>query len=384
MAFREFDESDPDHALTEALQIIRELADNEPSAIGGYSVQLRIYLPLGLTSRFHHDLAVEAVFSLLAVAMNDREAHPWFEPVIDLVEAFPPSEGTLFDVGLREVLQAFRPYIGVYAAIGSERATVVDDLLQTYIKLIKLLVFRPGLNVAPSLFDQALAVAKRLDDHIERDKLYQAFALYAAHNGEFEVAERYALLAYNDAEFIEDAERIVDAACTLAIVYRFDLRFEKANYYIKRAMLKEASQTPNIRFATLFYENGAFCYRRDRFEQSLSYYAQALAIFKNHEADYHIAMTQQAMAQPHIYLKNFAEAERLIYLARSAWERLGNQYDWVNGFFIEGDLELKRGNRLNGIRLLRGAIDKAYSVLAPTPVRDLLIEQIKEHIANHS
>ena len=240
------------------------------------------------------------------------------------------------------------------------------------------------MDVAHRLFDQALDLANRLHDHVEKDKLYQAIALHAARNGEFDIAERYALLAYNDAEFIEDAERIVDAACTLAIVYRFDMRFEKANYYIRRAMLKGAAQTPNIRFATLYYENGTICYRHDRFEQSLSYYAQALAIFEEQQAVYQIAMTQQAMAQPYIYLKNFAEAERLIYQARSAWEKLGNQYDWVSSFFIEADLELKRGNRLAGIRLMRSAIDKAYSVLAPTPVRELLIQQIKEHIEKHS
>ena len=384
MSFREYDESDPDHALTEALETIRALAKREPPEIADYSDHLKTYLPRGLLSRFHHDLAVEAIFNLLAVAMNDREARAWFEPVIDLVAAYPPSQGTMFDVGLGEVMEDFREFVGVYATIGSERSTVVDDLLQIYIKLIKLLAFKPGLDVSHRLFDQALEIAERLHDHIERDKLYQAIALYASHNGEFEFAERYALLAYNDAEFIEDAERIVDAACTLAIVYRFDLRFEKADYYIRRAMLKEASQVPNIRFATLFYENGTFCYRHDRFEQALSYYAQALAIFEEHEADYQIAMTQQAMAQPHMYLKNFAQAEKLTYQARSAWEKLGNQYDWVNSFFIEADLELKRGNRLAGIRMMRGAIDKAYSVLAPTPVRDLLIEQIKEHIEKHA
>ena len=92
MPFREFDESDPDHPLTEALQAIRDLAENNPSEIAPYSDQLKTYLPLGLVSSFHRDLAVEAIFSLLAVAVNDPEARPWFEPVIDLVEAYPPAK----------------------------------------------------------------------------------------------------------------------------------------------------------------------------------------------------------------------------------------------------------------------------------------------------
>jgi tetratricopeptide (TPR) repeat protein len=233
------------------------------------------------------------------------------------------------------------------------------------------------------LLDQALDVGKRLGDHVEQDKLFQAIAIYASHSGDFKTAEHYAKLAYIDAERIEDPERIVDAACTLAIVYRFDLRFSNADYYIRRAISKETSKIPNIRFATLFYENGTYYYRRDKFEQSLREYQHALDIFEEHGVVYQIAMTQQAMAQSHIFLKNFAKAESLLQAARSTWETLDNRYEWVNSTFVEGDLELQRGNHAEGIKLLRRAIDQANSVLPDTPARDLLIDQIKEHIENN-
>jgi hypothetical protein len=51
---------------------------------------------------------------------------------------------------------------------------------------------------------------------------------------------------------------------------------------------------------------------------------------------------------------------------------------------VEADLELKRGNRLLGIQIMRGAIDKAYTLLKDTYVRDLLIEDIQEHIRNNT
>jgi tetratricopeptide (TPR) repeat protein len=377
-------ESDPDENLSRDLLTIRETAEEDPHALRNESAWMSEVIRRGLSSEYHYYAVVETVFYALTVAISDAEAKSWFEPIIDLVDQHSVAQGKLFEIGFREVILDFRHLIGVYGALESARPLIVDDLLQKYIKLIKLLVYKPGLRVPPALFDQALVVSRRLNDHIETDKLYQAIALYATHNGEFETAEDYALLAYNDAEFIEDAERIIDSACTLAVVYRFQQRFGQADFYILRAMSKVSLQEPDIRFATVFYENGAYCYRQDKFELSLSYYERALAIFEGHDAVYQIAMTKHALAQTHIYLKNFSKAEALIQAARSAWEQVGNDYDWINTFYVEADLELMRGNRLLGIQLMRGAIDKAYTLLKDTYVRDLLIEDIQEHIRNNT
>jgi tetratricopeptide (TPR) repeat protein len=377
-------ESDPDEYLSRDLLDIREMVEERPLALRSKGQQIEATLRRGLTSEYHYFSAVETVFYLLTIAIADPEAKPWFEPILDFIDQRPVADGRLFDIGFQQVMPGFRDLIGVYADPTRVRSIIVDDLLQAYIKLIRLLVYKPDLHVPPTLFDQALGLVKRLGDHVEKDRLYQAIALYSAHNGEFETAERYAVLAYNDAEFIDDPERIVDAACTLAIVYRVGERMTKADYYIHSAMRKEAAKVPNIRFATLFYENGTSCYRHDRFEQARSYYEQARVLFEANQATYQIAMTKHALSMTELHLRNFDEAEALLLAARSAWEQIGNDFEWVNSFFVEADLELKRGNRLLGIQIMRRTIDMAYSRLAETAARDFLIERIQEHIEKHS
>ncbi|MEO8393818.1 MAG: tetratricopeptide repeat protein [Chloroflexota bacterium] len=384
MAFFESNESDPDEYLSRDLIDIRETAEENPLSLRGESTRMTEVIRRGLLSNFHYYPTVEAIFYTLSVATTDTEAKDWFDPILDLVDQHPIAEGKGFESGFREVLLTFRDLVGVYGALDSARPRVVDALLQAYIRLVQLLVYKPSLRVPHALFEQALNVSKRLNDHIEKDKLYQAIALYSTHNSEFETAERYALLAYNDAEFIDDAERIVDAACTLAIVYRFQMRFQKADFYVLKAINRVQSQKPDVRFATVYYENGVYCYRHDKFELSRSYYERALAIFEEYEAVYQIAMTNHALAQNYIYLKDFAKAEALLQLARRSWQQLDNNYDWVNSIFVEGDLELKRGNRLLGIQIMRRAIDEAYSRLPDVYARDLLIEGIKTHIDENS
>ncbi len=384
MSFFESNESDPDEYLSRDLIDIRETAEENPLSLRSESAKVTEVIRRGLLSEYHYTRTVEAIFSALSVATTDAEAKDWFEPIVDLVEQHPIAEGKFFENGFRKVILAFRDLVGVCGALDSARPRVVDALLQAYIRLVQLQVYKPGLRFPPALIEQALDVSKRLGDHIEKDKLYQAIALYATHNSDFETAERYALLAFNDAEFIGDAEQMVDAACTLAIVYRFQMRFQKADFYVLKAINKVASQKPDVRFATIYYENGVYCYRHDKFELSRSYYERALAIFEDYAAVYQIAMTNHALAQTYIYLKDFAKAEALIMLARRSWQQLGNHYDWISSIFVEGDLELMRGNRLLGIQIMRRAIEEAHSRLPDAYVRDLLIERIKTHIEENS
>jgi tetratricopeptide (TPR) repeat protein len=384
MASFERYESDPDEYLTRDLLELRELVEDDPHLLRSEQQRIREIIQRGLSSDYHYFSAVGTIFYMLSPAIGDPESKPWFEPILDVIEQHPTAEGNLFEAGFQEMMHDFRALTGVCVDLSSTRPIIVDALLQVYIKLIRLLIFKPDLTVPPNLFDQVLAIAQRLGDHVEKDRLYQTLALYYSHNGEFEMAERYALMAYNDAEYIDDPERIVDAACTLAIVYRVGVRMSKGDFYIRRAMSKGVSSEATLRFGTLFYENGAACYRRDRFDQSRSYYLQALAIFEECGAAYQIAMTKQALAMTAIYQGNFSEAETLLQVARSAWEQLGTDYEWVNSFFVEGDLELKRGNRTLAIQTMRKAIDMAYSRLAETPMREFLIQRIREHIERNS
>ena len=377
-----FYESDPDEKLSRDLINIRELAEAHSPLLWSQSSQVQEAIERGLASDYHYDRAAEAIFSMIGFATSELTTQSWFEPIVDLVGQHPVSEGKVFEVGFSEVTHTFRDFVGVYAALNTVRITVVDDLLQAYIRLIKLLAYKPTLKVSDALFDQALSVGRRLDDHIESAKLQQTLALYYAHHNDFDAAESCALLAFTDSEYIDDPGGIADAACTLAIVYRSGHRFKRAEYYIKRAIDKVPSGKLDKRYATLFYEYAINWYRKDKFELALSYYRQALSIYEEYEAVYQIAMTKQAMAQSYLYLGEFGQAEDCLSFARSAWDKLGNRYEYVNTFFVEADLELKRGNRGLALRMLHQTIDKANE-LADPPARQGLIDLIQEHIEKY-
>ena len=257
----------------------------------------------------------------------------------------------------------------------------MDELLQAYIRLIRALSFNHDIHIQQDLVDQALIVSQRLDDHIENARLNQALAHYYMMYGDMLLAEQHGKIAFTDYEHVEDAGGIADAACTLAIIYRVALRLGKVDYYIERALKMIENKPLDKRFATL-YEKGALCYTQR--STGARYYRRALEIFEKFGAVHQIAMTQQAMAQVHIYLSHFDEAEPLLQAARRAWEKLHNPHDLVGNHFIAADLELERDNYVLGLQRLEETKTLAYALLEDTPARAQIIELIELRLEKYS
>jgi tetratricopeptide (TPR) repeat protein len=373
-------ESDPDKLLSQELAEIRQLAEDHSLRLWSESRYVQTVIQQGLARESHYDRAVEAIFAMIGFTTTEASTQIWFEPIVELVEQHASRTSKTFETGFCEVTRAFRKSAGTYVTLNALPITNVYDLFEAYIKLIKLLTYRQGIDVSPALFDQVHGVNKRLNDRIENARLQQTLALYYTHNSDFELAERYALLAYTESEFLDDAGGIADAACTLAIIYRSGPRFQRADFYIQRAIDRVPTDSLDKRYATLYYEHAANAYRQDKFELALSNYRRALRIYEAYEAAYQIAMTQQAMAQAHLHLGEFSQAETCLKFARNAWVNLGNWYEHVNSFFVEADLEFQRGNRKLALKLLHQTIDRAYTELGNTLARQRLIDLITEHI----
>lgn len=377
-------ESDPNESLTYDLIWLADTSTDDTDWLRRNSDKVYTYIRAGMSSEYHYTRSVEAVVSFIALIVTNESWNGWFDPIAEIIETITPGNESLFEAGLRAVLAEFRPLAGTYGKLDSARPALIDALLQAYINLFRVVIFRHGFKLHPTLIEQATAVANRLGDHMETAKLNQTLALYYAHYGDADTAEPYAKLAFNKYEFVGDFDGALDTALTMATIYRGRQRLNRADYYIRRAVFNVPPDKRDKRIATLFYEYAAICYRNDRFELALSYYERALAIFEEYEAAYQITMTHQAMSQVYLYLGKFEQAEVLLLNARSQWEALGNRYEWVNTFFIEADLELKRGNRSLGLRMLRQTIDRAYTVLEDIPARETLLTLIRDHIDRNS
>ena len=227
------------------------------------------------------------------------------------------------------------------------------------------------------------AASKPVDPHLVA-KLYQTLALYYAHYGDPDQADRYGRRAFNDYELLNDSWGIAAAACTLAIIYRMgpEKNLKKAEYYIQRAYRMAKQHNYTKEFANILYEEGVSYYRSDGFGAALNFFQDALAIYEAHDAPYHIAMTHHSIALVFIHTGKFDEAEAALRRVRQAWAEQGNHYELVNVHYAEGDLELKRGNRGLARRILEDTLDQAWK-LPNTPAREALIASINQHIAEH-
>ncbi|MEP7290960.1 MAG: tetratricopeptide repeat protein [Chloroflexota bacterium] len=338
----------------------------------------------GLDSKSHYLPTVNTVLDLLALAIRARQFQAGFAEVAEIIRQHPPQLTTPFQVDFRSVIADFQQHLDVYTQLHSAPILAVDDLLQAYIRLLKVLSFNHGMSVQQDLIDQALMVSRRLNDHMENARLHQTLALYYTLYGDLTLAEIHGKHAFRDYEYVEDAGGVADAACTLAIIYRVDLRLPKVAYYIDRALSRIREKTPDKRYATLYYEKGALSYSLENYGEALQFYQQALTIFEEHGAVHQTAMAYQSMAQAYIHLKDFAKAESLLFAARRGWEKLDNRYDLTNNYFIEGDLEIHRGNLKEGLAMLKQTVEMAYQSLEDTPGRETLIHCIQECLAFHS
>lgn len=338
----------------------------------------------GLNSPEDYRKAVETILDLLALALRDERLQPCFLRVAEVVQIYPVSIATPFQVDFRSAVADFRKRLTVFVHLNRVPLKAVADLLQAYIKLIRALSFNQGIRIQQELVDQALIVSQRLDDHMENARLNQALAHYYVVYGDTLLAEQHGKMAFTDYEHVEDAGGIADAACTLAIIYRVAQRLSKVEYYIERALKMTEKKAPDKRFATLYYEKGALCYSRKEYHPALGYYQRALDIFEEYGAVHQTAMTHQAMAQANIYLSSFAEAETLLLSARRSWEKLKNPHDLVNNRFIAADLERERGNHALGLGLLDETLALAHTLLEDSPARAHLIDLIEQRIERYS
>ena len=363
---------------------ISETAVDNPNELRVNAAEIYQRIEVGLASPEHYYRTTETILNLIALVVTDEHWKDWFEPVAALVAQQPVAPDNLFGLGFREVVADFRPLVGVYGSLASARAITVADLLAAYTKLFRVLIFRHSLISQPTLLDQALKVSQRLGDHIETDKLYQTLALFFTHYGDADAAKQYARLAFSDSIHIEDAPGTLDAATTLAIIHRGARESKQADYYLEQALRQARTKKPDKLLATLFYEYAIQCYRKDRFELAISFYARALSIFDEYEALHQITMAKHAMAQTYIYMHAFDKVEALLPEVRQSWLRLGNQYDYVNTYFVEAEYEVERGNRSLGRRLLDETERLAYRTLENTPARAHLIELIEAYVAKHN
>lgn len=338
----------------------------------------------GLNHKEKYCNAVETVLDLLALALREPSLQPCFHRVAETVQIYPVDISSPFQADFRSAIIAFRKKLSVFANLHHAAPKDIADLLQAYVKLIKVLSFNYGISVQQDLIDQAISVSQKLNDYMETARLNQTLAHYYIIYGDTLLAEQHGKMAFTDYEHVGDAVGIADAACTLAIIYRVNQRFTKVEHYIDRALKMIEKKAPDKHYATLFYEKGALCYCLKEYHPALAYYQRALEIFEDYGAMHQTAMTHQAMAQVHIFLGNFDDAEALLQAARRSWEKLQNQHDLVNNYFIAADLELERGNTRIGLRLLNETIELAYTLLDDNPARAHLIDLIKQRIETFS
>jgi tetratricopeptide (TPR) repeat protein len=370
--------------LNRDLQEIGEMAQHEHFWLRVNALHIYAAIERGLSlERFYYP-TVRVTLDLLARAMTDAAWKPWFEPLSAVVEKHTPVPHNPFQVGFQEVMREFRPLVGAYGNGDTLSIEVAGELLKAYIRLFKVLMFRSPPMIQDELLEQARSVSLRLNDKLEIARLNQTLALLYAHYGDMITAERYGKQAFNDYEYLGNESGIADAACTLAVIYRRKENTRTSHFYIDRALSKIKADKPDLRVATLFYEKGAHCAQDGSLNEALTYYRRALDVFEEFEAAYQIAMIQQGMAQVYVYQSDFANAEATIRAARSAWERLGNTYEWVNNHFIEAELELQRGSYGLALSLLRRTIELARTQLEDTPARQRLIERIEGFIHENS
>lgn len=377
-------ESDPIRSLMDDLIWIADVTDFNPEWLQSHPERVYASIRAGLESQQHYAPTIRGIIELIVLVVTDDSWKVWFDPIAELIVAHLNDTNNLFEISFREAIGEFRGLVGFYGRLDKVRPVQVDALLQAYIRLIKAMIYRHGLELPETLINQSVRTAQTLDDHIESSRLYQTLALYFVHYGDQETAEAYAKLASSEYEFIEDSTGVLEAGLTMTALYRRSLRFRRAEYFVNRIIDMHTPAQPDLRYATLCYEFAATCYAHDQFELAFNYYQHALAIFETLDAPYHIAMTWQALSQVYTQYGDFPKAESLIRDTRKRWELLGNQYEWVNTFFGEAYLELKRGNRNLGLKQLRETIDLAYKTLDNTPAREALIVSLQEHVERYS
>jgi tetratricopeptide (TPR) repeat protein len=377
-------------SVSDDLTWIREMAGNSFAAENHYEwleqnvSRVSEWIGNGLNSKDDYRKAVETVLTLLAFAQREPSLQPCFLRVAEAVQIYPVDISSPFQVDFRSTITNFRRKLSIFANLRYAAPKDVADLLQAYLKLIKILSFNYGISIQQDLIDQAISVSQKLNDYMENAKLNQTLAHYYIIYGDTLLAEQHGKMSFTDYEHVGDAIGIADAACTLAIIYRVNQRFTKVEYYIERALKMIEKKAPDKHYATLYYEKGALCYSLKEYRPALAYYQRALEIFEEYGAVHQTAMTHQAMAQVHIFLSNFDDAEALLQSARRSWEKLQNQHDLVNNYFVTADLELERGDSQVGLRLLHETIELAYTLLEDNPARARLIDLIEQRIETFS
>jgi tetratricopeptide (TPR) repeat protein len=370
--------------LNRDLEEIGEMAQHDSDWLRVNAKHVYAAIERGLGSERFYYSTVRVMLDLLARAMTDPVWKSWFEPLSTVVEAHTPVPHNPFQVGFQEIMREFRPFVGTYGSGDNISAEVARELLKVYIRLFKVLMFRAPPMLQEELLEQARHVARRLNDTLETARLNQTLALLYAHYGDMITAERYGKQAFNDYEYLGNESGIADAACTLAVIYRRKENTKTSHFYIDRALSKIKADKPDLRVATLFYEKGAHCAQDGSLNEALSYYRRALDVFEEFEAAYQIAMIQQSMALVYVHQNDFTNAEAMIRTSRTSWERLGNNYEWVNNHFAEAELELERGSYGLALSLLHRTIELARTQLEDTPARQRLIERIEGYINDNS
>ncbi len=370
--------------LDDDLDWLSDMAEDNPQWIKAHPQAVERVIERGLDAPMHYFKTVGTLLKLLPNALSDAESGSWFNGVCEQVATHPQEANTPFKIGFREVMHEFQQEIGMYGARAAASKERLEALLNTYIKLIKVLNFSHSRLNGNELIDEAQAIANKLGNRALTAQLNQTLALYYAHYGLRDLAILYGKQAFSEYVNLYDSPGIADAACTLAIIYRIDFQYKEADLYLEHALNAALEHRHEKQFATLFYEQGVRCYQGNDFRLAQTFYETALEIFIEYEAVYQIAMTKQALAQVHGYLSDFDKAMSLLMEARRVWEELDVPYEWVNSFFVESDIERLRGNRELALRMMKQTIDKANAMIDDIPMRDYLIAQIKEHIAKYS
>ncbi|HVU14966.1 MAG TPA: tetratricopeptide repeat protein [Phototrophicaceae bacterium] len=370
--------------LEDDLDWIGDMAEDNPQWIKTHPQAVHGTIRRGLDAPAHYFKTVDTLLKLLPNALKDAESSSWFNGVAELVATHPTEANTPFKIGFREVMREFQQEIGVYGARSTVSKEQLEALLNTYIKLFKVLNFSHSRLNGNELIDEAQAVANRLGNRSLTARMNQTLALYYAHYGLRDLAVLFGKQAFSEYVNLYDSLGTADAACTLAILYRIDFQYKEADFYLEYALNAALEEKHEKQFATLFYEQGVRCYQSDDFRLAQTFYETALEIYVEYESVYQIAMTQQALAQVYGYLSEFDKAQRLLAEARRSWEALDVPYEWVNSFFVESDIERLRGNKDLALRMMKQTIDKAKARIEDIPMRAYLITQIQESIRKYS
>ncbi len=369
------------HALYDDLVQIADLA-SVPSWLAGNHAFVQSTLIEALPHQPLFDTLVTAIMEVLVVVMPDSTHAEWFRAVAVASLAIPYPANNLFRNFFRSALLRLSELVGEQGAVATAAPAELQNLLEAYIQLIEVFNYNHNVRIPDALLTQMCQKGLIARNH-GMNRLYAALNRQCSHyylnQGDFRYAEHYAKLALSEYGYVEDDSGSADASYTLALTYREDPTLsQQGDQYLQRARLLAQSDHLTGRDYSLFYEEGVRAYVQDLFGLALSYLDDALAGFEKLNLPHHIAMTNTMLAMTYIYMGRFADAEAKIALALAGWEALENEFELVNLHFVAADLELQRGSRDVGLKLLMETQSMAEK-LPKNELRQQLITRIERH-----